>query len=147
MAPDRFTHSVKVDADPAHAWTVLQDPETWGVIAGVERVYDAHHSPSGTLLDYKFTVAAAGRTYEGQARTHDADEPTLMTVTIDTSEVLGTITVELNPSNPGGIDMTASLKMQPKGLLSVVVFPIITRAVGGGFAEQIEAIGARMEAH
>jgi len=41
--------------------------------------------------------------------------------------------------------MTASLKMQPKGLLSVVVFPIITRAVGGGFAEQIEAIGARME--
>jgi hypothetical protein len=87
----------------------------------------------------------AGRAYEGVAKTHHADEPSLMAVTIDTSEVTGTITVELSPSNPGGTDMTASLKMQPKGLLSVVVFPIITRAVGGGFAEQIEAIGARME--
>jgi hypothetical protein len=41
--------------------------------------------------------------------------------------------------------MTASLKMQPKGLLSIVVFPIISKAVGSGFAEQIDAIAARME--
>jgi hypothetical protein len=68
-----------------------------------------------------------------------------MAVTIDTSEVLGTITVELSPSNPGGTGMTASLKMQPKGLLSIVVFPIISKAVGSGFAEQIDAIAARME--
>lgn len=145
MSPDRFTHSVKVDTDLEHAWTVLQDPETWGLIAGVERVYDAHHSPDGTLRDYKFTVLTAGRTYEGQARTHNADRPSLMAVTIDTSEVIGTISVELGPSNPGGTDMTASLKMQPKGLLSAVVFPIISRAVGNGFAGQIDAIAARME--
>ena len=53
--------------------------------------------------------------------------------------------MELGPSNPGGTDMTASLKMQPKGLLSAIVFPIISKAVGGGFAEQIDAIAARME--
>ena len=144
MSPDRFTHSAKVDADREHAWEVLQDPETWGLIAGVERVYDAHHFPNGTLRDYRFTVMTAGRAYEGIAKTHDADRPSLMAVTIDTSEVTGTISVELSPSNPGGTDMTASLKMQPKGLLSVVVFPIISKAVGNGFSEQIEAIAARM---
>ncbi|MFZ0493091.1 MAG: SRPBCC family protein [Acidimicrobiia bacterium] len=145
MSPDRFTHGVKVDADLTHAWEVLQDPETWGLIAGVERVYDAHHFPNGALRDYKFTVRTAGRAYEGIAHTHDAHEPTLMAVTIDTSEVLGTISVELSPSNPGGTYMTASLKMHPKGLLSLVVFPIISMAVGNGFAEQIDAIAARME--
>jgi carbon monoxide dehydrogenase subunit G len=145
MSPDRFTHSVKVHAAPDHAWDVLQDPETWGLIAGVKRVYDARHFPNGTLRDYHFTVMAAGRAYEGTARTQEADEPSLMAVTIDTSEVMGTITVELGPGNPGGTDLTASLKMQPRGLLSALVFPIIARAVGSGFAEQIEGIATRME--
>jgi len=145
MSLDRFTHSVKVDTDLDHAWNVLQESETWGMIAGVERVYDARHTPDGTLRGYHFTVRAGGRTYEGTAATHHADKPSLMAVTIDTSEVAGTITVELSPSNPGGTDMTASLKMQPKGILSMVVFPIISKAVSSGFAEQIDGIATRME--
>jgi len=146
MAPDRFTHSVSVDTTPESAWQVLQQPETWGKIAGVERVYDARHSPDGVLRSYRFTVRAAGKAYEGTATTHDADAPTLMAVTIDTSEVIGTITVELAPTNPGGIDMTASLKMQARGILSALIFPLIAAAVGSGFAAQIDEIGTRMEA-
>ncbi len=145
MAPDRFTHSVSVDTSLESAWQVLQQPETWGTIAGVERVYDAHHSPDGVLRSYRFTVKAAGKTYEGTAKTLQADAPTLMAVTIDTSEVIGTITVELAPSNPGGVDMTASLKMKARGMLSMLVFPVIAAAVGSGFPRQIEDIAARME--
>ena len=144
MAPDRFTHRVKVDASLDHAWQVLQDPETWGMIAGVERVYDARHSPDGTLRGYRFTVNAAGKRYEGTAATHNADRPSLMAVTIDTSEVAGTISVELVPSNPGGTHLTASLKMRPKGILSTLVFPVIANAVGSGFADQIEGIAAKI---
>jgi carbon monoxide dehydrogenase subunit G len=146
MAPDRFTHSVKVDAPIDHAWEVLQDPETWGMIAGVERVYDSQHSPDGTLRGYRFTVNAAGKRYEGTASTHNADKPAFMAVTIDTSEVAGTITVELAPSNPGGTDLTASLKMRAKGMLSMVVFPVIARAVGSGFADQIDGIATKIAA-
>jgi carbon monoxide dehydrogenase subunit G len=146
MAPDRFTHSATVNASAEHAWEVLQDPQTWGTIAGVERVYDARHTPDGVLRSYRFTVKAAGKSYEGIATTHDADRPSLMAVTIDTPEVMGTITVELTPSNPGGTDMTASLKMKPRGVLSVLVFPVIAMAVGSGFPRQIEEIAARMDA-
>jgi uncharacterized protein YndB with AHSA1/START domain len=145
MAADRFTHRVKVDVPPDQAWVTLQDPETWGLITGVERVYDARHSADGTLRSYRFTVNAGGRRYEATAETHDADAPHLMAITIDAADVQGTITVELAPSNPGGTEMTASLKMRPKGLLSMVIFPIISGAVSSGFTGTIDDIAARME--
>lgn len=145
MAPDRFTHRVKVDVTPDQAWETLQDPDTWGLITGVERVYDARHTPDGVLRSYRFTVMAGGKRYEATAETHNADAPSLMAITIDAAEVLGTITVELAPSNPGGTDMTASLKMKPKGLLSMVIFPIISGAVSAGFEGTIDDIAVRME--
>ncbi len=145
MSPDRFTHTVVVASTLERAWAVLQEPETWGEIAGVQEVYDATHHPDGTLHGYRFVAEAGRRLYEGRAETVEADAPSLMVVVVDTPEVEGTITTELRDSNPHGIEMTVSLKLRARGILASVFFPVVVRAVGSGFAGQVEAIALRME--
>ena len=143
---DRFTHTVHVAAPPERAWAVLQEPETWGGIAGVEKVFDASHSPDGTLRSYRFLAEAGPKPYEGSAQTVEADAPTLMVVTVDTAEIEGTITTELQPSNPHGTDMTVSLKIRARGILSTMFLPIVSKAIGSGFSRQIDDIARRIEA-
>jgi carbon monoxide dehydrogenase subunit G len=145
VAPDRFTHTVHVDALPERAWAVLQEPETWGGIGGVERVYDASHHPDGTLRGYRFLAEAGLKPYEGSAHTIEADAPVLMVVAVDAAEIEGTITTELQPSNPHGTDMTVSLKIRARGILSGMFLPIVSRAIGSGFSRQIEEIARHME--
>lgn len=146
MAPDRFTHTVHVDAALERAWAVLQEPETWGSIAGVERVYDASHSPDGTLRSYRFLAEAGMKPYEGSAQTIEADAPALMVVTVDAAEIEGTITTELRSSNPHGTEMTVSLKIRPRGILAALFFPVVSNAIGSGFPRQIDEIARHMEA-
>jgi len=145
VAPDRFTHTVHVNAFPERAWAILQEPETWGAIAGVQRIYDATHHPDGTLRSYRFLAEAGMKPYEGSARTIEADEPSLMVVTVDTAEIEGTITTELQPSNPHGTDMTVSLRIRARGILSTLFLPIVSKAIGSGFPRQIDDIARRIE--
>ena len=145
MAPDRFTHTVHVNAPPERAWAVLQEPETWGGIGGVEQVYDASHYPDGTLRGYRFLAEAGLKPYEGSAHTIQADAPALMVVTVDAAEIEGTITTELHPSNPHGTDMTVSLRIRARGILSAMFLPIVSRAIGSGFSRQIDEIARHME--
>lgn len=145
VAPDRFTHTVHVNAPPERAWAELQEPETWGGIAGVERVYDASYNPDGTLRGYRFLAQAGMKPYEGSARTIEADPPVLMVVTVDAAEIEGTITTELQPSNPHGTEMTVSLRIRARGILAVMFFPLVSKAIGSGFARQIDEIARRIE--
>ncbi|HKZ28122.1 MAG TPA: SRPBCC family protein [Acidimicrobiia bacterium] len=145
MAPDRFTHTVHVNAPPERAWTILQEPETWGGIAGVQRVFDASHHPDGTLRSYRFLAQAGMKPYEGSARTVQADAPVLMVVTVDAAEIEGTITTELQPSNPHGTDMTVSLGIRARGILASLFLPIVSQAIGSGFSRQIDEIARRIE--
>lgn len=145
MPPDRFTHTVRVNAVPERAWEVLQEAETWGGIAGVQRVFDASHNPDGSLRSYRFLAEAGMKPYEGSAVTIEADAPSLMVVTVDAAEFEGTITTELQPSNPHGTDMTVSLKIRARGILAIMFLPIVSKAIGSGFARQIDEIGRRIE--
>jgi len=83
--------------------------------------------------------------YEGSARTIEADAPTLMVVAVDAAEFEGTITTELQPSNPHGTDMTVSLVIRARGLLALMFFPIVSKAIGSGFPRQIDEIARRIE--
>jgi carbon monoxide dehydrogenase subunit G len=142
---DRFTHTVHLSTPPERAWAVLQEPETWGGIAGVQRVFDARHHPDGTLRSYRFLAEAGMKPYEGSANTIEADAPALMVVTVDAAEIEGTITTELQSSNPHGTDMTVSLRIRPRGILATMFFPIVSKAIGSGFPRQIDEIARRIE--
>jgi carbon monoxide dehydrogenase subunit G len=145
VPPDRFTHTVHVDAPVERAWAVLQEAETWGGIAGVQRVFDASHHPDGTLKGYRFLAEAGRKPYEGSAATIEADAPSLMVVTVDAAEFEGTITTELQPPNPHGTDMTVSLKIRARGILAIMFMPVVNKAIGSGFSRQIDEIARRIE--
>ncbi len=145
VAPDRFTYAVHLDTTPERAWATLQEPETWGGIAGVQRVYDATYHPDGTLSGYRFLAEAGMKPYEGTATTIEADAPSLMVVSVDTAEVEGTITTELRSSNPHGTEMTVSLRIRARGILGAMFFPVVSRAIGSGFSRQIDEIARRIE--
>jgi hypothetical protein len=83
--------------------------------------------------------------YEGSAKTIEADPPALMVVTVDAAEFEGTITTELQSSNSHGTDMTVSLTIRPRGMLAIMFFPIVSKAIGSGFSRQIDELAERME--
>ena len=145
MAPDQFTHTVHLSTPPERAWAVLQEPETWGGIAGVQQVFDAEHNRDGTLRSYRFLAEAGRKPYEGSARTIESDAPALMIVKVDAAEIEGTITTELAPSNPHGTEMTVSLRVRPTGILAIMFFSIVSEAIGSGFSRQIDEIAERIE--
>lgn len=145
MAPDRFTHTVHLSTPPERAWAILQEPETWGGIAGVQQVFDAEHNPDGTLRSYRFLAEAGRKPYEGSARTIESDAPARMIVKVDAAEIEGTITTELAPSNPHGTEMTVSLRVRPTGILAIMFFSIVSKAIGSGFSRQIDEIAERIE--
>ena len=91
-----------------------------------------------------WTDAWTGKKYEG-GQTVEADAPTLMVVTVDAAEIEGTITTELESSNPHGTNMTVSLRIRARGILAAMFFPVVSRAIGSGFSRQIDEIAARID--
>lgn len=111
----------------------------------MQRVFDAEHNPDGTLRSYRFLAEAGMKPYEGSAHTIESDAPALMVVTVDAAEIEGTITTELTPSNPHGTEMTVSLRVRPTGMLAIMFFSIVSKAIGSGFSRQIDEIAERIE--
>jgi hypothetical protein len=143
VASQTFTHSAQFAGSIDQAWSTLQEADTWGLIGGVEAVSDAHHDPVGNLLSYSFAAAVAGKRYPGRARVATSDRPRLMIVQIDTSELAGNITVQLATTGTAGA-LGVELAVRSKSLLSGMMFPLISNAIGSGLGANVEAIARRI---
>jgi len=143
MPAARFSHHAITPADVDGAWAALQRPDTWAQLAGVRDVSGAVHSPEGLLEQFLFVVAVAGQSYSGKAMTVRRSPLEEMALNIRSSELEGTITVALEPVD-ASTELRVSLELVPKGLLSTMFFPAITKAVGGGLAEQVDGLAAKM---
>ncbi|MGF1668636.1 MAG: hypothetical protein ACFCVC_20420 [Acidimicrobiia bacterium] len=143
MAAQTFTHSAGFDGSVGDAWVAMQDADTWGSIGGVDGVSDAHHGPDGRLLSYSFSATVAGKRYPGRARVITSQPPDHMVVEIDTSELAGTISVWLRPEPTSGA-ITVELAVRSKGLLSGMMFPLISGAIGTGLGGNVEAFASRL---
>ena len=74
------------------------------------------------------------------------DRPAQYQLVLDTSEMAGTITVDLSQGNPGGTIVDVTLQLRSKGLLSSMFFPVVSRAIGGGLPDQVEAMAPQLSA-
>jgi hypothetical protein len=131
MPGERYQERRQTDAPPETCWEGLQRAETWGAIGGVERILDVRHDEMG-LSAYRFIVNTAGRDYEGSAIRTKTEPPKQMEMSISSTEVRGRIVVTIEPAGPGS-EVEVNLTMEPVGLLSALVFPIISGAVAKGF--------------
>lgn len=143
MATQTFSHSASFSGSVDEAWRTLQHASTWGLIGGVESVHNAHHGPTGDLLSYEFSATVAGKRYPGRARVITSNPPSSMAVEIDTSELTGTIGVELVPSDASGM-LSVVLTVRSRSLLSGMMFPLIGAAIGSGLGANVDAIAARI---
>lgn len=145
MPSANYRHDVQTSASATQAWAALQDPNTWGSLAGVEQIRNAKHDDAGDLLSYDFTALAAAKSYDGKATTVVSDAPYSMAVKISSSEMDGRISIEIIEED-GTTRGTVSLSLEAKGFLSSMFFTIIKQVVGAAFPQQAENLAGRFEA-
>jgi hypothetical protein len=137
--PDTFSHTVAVEASPSDVWTALQRAETWKNIGPIEEVWDATHDDAGSLTGYRWSAHAAGRTWSGQARTTDSQRERRLRLTLDSPEIHGAISVEIE-----GGEITVSMEAAPKGLLATMFWGTVRGALERGLPAQVEAFAAAL---
>ena len=137
MPIDTFTHQAKTGAAPSAVWEALQQADTWAAIAGVNRVEDVRFNNGSGLAGFRFLVNIAGVDYRGTVNRTSAVNERQMVMSIESSQLRGLIGVELHPEEPG-TQVKVSMSMRPRGFLSQMVFPAISKAVAGGFDEAVE---------
>ncbi len=140
-----FHHTIKVDARADRVWDRLQEPDIWRSIGPVQNLWDPVVE-DGVLTGFRWSTDISGVVYQGTGTATIQDRPDQYQLVLETSEMAGTITVDLSEGNPGGTIVDVTLELRSKGLLSSMFFPVVSRAIGGGLHDQVEDMAAQLSA-
>lgn len=138
-----FTHTALAAAQVERVWEALDRPDTWEGISGVDRVFDPAIDEQGRLRGFSFETTAGGRGYIGTATAHHRAEREVIAWRIESSEVRGFIRVSLSPVE-AGTSVTVNLEVESAGVMSAILFPVISGAIGRGFPETVERFAAEL---
>lgn len=144
MPSDSFTYTAHTTGDRPDIWNALQLPETWEGIAGVDRVYNPVIDAEDRLRGFDFDTRVAGKAYAGRAVPHARDEGSLIAWNIENSEVRGMIEVVLSDVD-NGTEVSVSLDVSSKGLLSTMFFGAVSKTIGGGLPRTVEEMARRFD--
>lgn len=142
MPQETFTHKAIASAPVPDVFATLDEPSTWEQVGGVDRVLDPVIDPDGRLQGFSFEVRAAGKKYVGFATPHERTDNELMSWNVDTTEVRGTTQVALEPVE-GGTEITVTLEVESKGLLSAMFFPVIASTIGSALPRSVDEFAAQ----
>ncbi len=143
MPSATFTETVSIDAAPDEVWDRLQEPSIWQSVGPVQKVWDPTIE-DGVLQTFKWSTNIGGKVYKGEGKALQHSRPAHYELLLDTSEMSGTISVDLTSGNPGGTSAVVSIELKSKGMLSSMFFPAIKKAVGSGFPQQVTDMGAQL---
>jgi len=141
---DTFSYSSPLTVTAAQAWEALQDAHTWGAIAGVDEISKVSRNEDGNLQGYSFKVTAGLNIVRGSARTVEAQAPSLMKLSIRSSELNGSIEALLADDSAGSLGLTMTLSMRPKGLMSIMFYPVILQTAEAEFPNQVQQFADRL---
>ena len=139
-----FTHAIVVPHPPADVWRALQVPATWEGIGPIDRVWDAEHRTDGTLDAYRWSAEAAGRRWEGTARTTEAIEGRRLSLRLKSSKIRGSIATDLASTDGGTTALSVTMKAEAVGMLATLFWGVIQKAIGGELPHQVEDFAARL---
>lgn len=143
MPSQTFSHQATTTAPIADVWVTLDRPATWEAIGGVDRVYDPKLDEQQRLQGFSFETVAGGKRYVGTATPHDRVEGEKMAWRIESSEVRGVTTVELEPAGDG-TSIRVEVQVQSTGLLSSMFFPLVAGAIGNGLPRAVDEFSASL---
>jgi len=104
-------------------------------------VFDPTIDEEGRLRGFSFDTVAAGRRYVGVATPHRREEGRLMSWHIQNSEIRGTTTVEIE-AEESGTNVSVTLEVESRGILSGMFFPVIATAIGNGLPTAVDEFAA-----
>jgi carbon monoxide dehydrogenase subunit G len=141
MPGQTFEHSATTDKAIAIVWDHLDEPTTWEGIPGVDRVIDPKVDGQGRLQGFRFETKIGGTVYRAEATPAGRDEGRMMAWAIASPEIQGKITVGLEP-NGAGTRVDVGLEAEGAGMLGSLLFPVISAAIGNGFASTVDSFVA-----
>ncbi len=121
----------------------LQEPETWAAIGGVHSINAARYDGTGGLAGFDFAVSIGGSKHQGVASRTLWVPRQSMVMAVESAQLEGQIEVELEPL-AGGSRVEVTMTIRPMSVLATMAFPMITKAVGGGFATAVERFVASL---
>lgn len=136
-----FSHSSSTTAPIQDVWAALDRPDTWEAIGGVDRVFGPTIDDQGRLQGFSFETVAGGKRHTGTASPHERVEGTTMAWNIESSEVEGTTSVDLE-GDDRGTRVTVTVYVKSVGFLSSMFFPVIAGALGKGLPAAVEEFAA-----
>ena len=136
MPRQTFMHRVLAPGEPALVWKGLQRPESWSRIGGVSNIEQPTFDEAGDITGYRFTVELGGNSHFGVARRSGANPGSRVSMTIDTDLLGGEIDVELEPAGDQTA-VTVAMTVESKGVMTAMLFPVITGAIASGFNEAV----------
>ena len=143
MPSATYQHTITIEARPEQVWDGLQDPDIWSLLGPVQKVWDPVIE-DGILIGFQWSTEVGGITYEGTGTATVLQRPEQYQLVLDTSEMAGTITVDLTNGGKGACEVGIAVELRSKGFLSSMFFPMVSRAVGDGLPEQVEAMATRL---
>ncbi len=141
MPTARFAHTAHTQKTLAEVWRELQREQTWARIGPVEEVWDPV-SVDGSLRSFSWRTTVGPTTYRGAAVVRAADSDRRMHLDLDAGEIAGSLVADLVPGTEEGTDLTITLEVTSRGMLSTLFFPVVAEAVGSGLPRQVEEFAA-----
>ncbi len=145
MPSATFHHEITIDAPQDQVWDGLQDPAVWNSIGPVQNLWDPVVQ-DGVLTGFQWSTDIGGVVYKGTGESVIQERPDRYQLILDTSEIAGTISVDLSPADPETTTVDVTVELRSKGLLSSIFFPVVSRAIGEGLPGQVEDMAAQLGA-
>lgn len=145
MPSSIFERTITIDARPEQVWDGLQDPVIWSSLGPVQKLWDPVVEDR-VLTGFQWSTEIGGSTYEGTGTATVRNRPDRYQLVLDTSEMAGTITVDLSFGNPDNTVADVTVELRSKGFLSSMFFPVVSRAVSDGLPEQVDGMAEQLAA-
>ena len=141
MPSDTFSHTVTITKDPVVVIAALEEVETWKGLGPIDKVWD-ERVEKDRLTGFRWSARAAGRTFDGTAdRVGDPGNGS-MQLDLSSSDVTGTITVDVAPDSSGST-MTVAMTVRSNSLMAGVFWGPISDALRTGLPDQVESFAAQ----
>ena len=114
----------------------LQEAATWSGIGPVDEVWEPIHAADGTLESFRWSANVGPTKYKGTAVVAAADGPRHMKLSLESSEVRGSLVADIEGDDSWSLEVT--LEVISKGAMASLFFPIIAETIGRGLPEQVE---------
>ncbi len=144
MPAASFTHAADTSSPPEQVWQRLQRAETWANIGPVDEVWDPVHD-GDALRGYRWSATVGPTKYRGTARVVESAPPERMRLELDAREMAGELVADIIPNGDAATRITVTLRVESRGMLSTLFFPVVSEAVGNGLPAQVDRFAASLQ--